>query len=204
MEFTFTSSCPPMSLCFSYGEKLANSGMKPTYVLRHFKTKHPSHVGREPEFFKRKLSEFRSSQDTIRKASTISAKALDASLLITKAEKRFTRGEDLLIPFDVLLVVTLLYKNAAEKFKTIPLPNDSVCCQVERMGTYIVDPVVAKLSNSFSLQLDESTDVSGNIQLVAFVRYVVTGDIYEYILFCKTVDGRTTGEDILYVIYNYF
>lgn len=58
------------------------------------------------------------------------------------------------------------------------------------MGTDIVEQVVGKLSDSFSLQLDESTDVSGNAQLVAFVRYVDTDDIYEHILFCKSLRGK--------------
>uniref|UniRef100_A0A8C6LL81 DUF4371 domain-containing protein n=1 Tax=Nothobranchius furzeri TaxID=105023 RepID=A0A8C6LL81_NOTFU len=59
--------------------------------------------------------------------------------------------------------------------------------------------VVGKLSDSFSLQLDESTDVSGNAQLVAFVRYADADDIYEHILFCKSLEGKTTGEDIFIV-----
>lgn len=33
-------------------------------------------------------------------------------------------------------------------------------------------------------------------QLVAFVRYVDNDDISEHILFCKTLEGKTTGEDI--------
>ncbi|KAK0153553.1 Zinc finger MYM-type protein 6 [Merluccius polli] len=120
--------------------------MKPAHLQRHLKTKHPSYVGKEPEFFKRKLSD-----------STASAKSLEASyavsLLIAKAKKPFTKGEDLLLPAAVVLAEMMLDKNAAEKFKTVPL--------VDKMGTDLVDQVVAKLGNSFSLQLDESTDVSG-------------------------------------------
>ncbi|KAM4565907.1 SCAN domain-containing protein 3-like [Odontesthes bonariensis] len=85
----------------------------------------------------------------MRKASTTSAKALEASyamsLLIAKAKKPFTIGEDLLLPAAVVLAETMLDKNAAEKFKTVPLSNDSVCRRVENMGTDIVDQVVATL-----------------------------------------------------------
>lgn len=56
---------------------------------------------------------------------------------------------------------------------------------------------MGKLGDYFSLQVDESTDVSGNAKLVAFVRYVDTDGIYEQILFCKSLWGKTTGEDIL-------
>lgn len=202
--FTSTSCNPPKALCFFCGEKLANSSMKPAHLQRHLKTKHGCHVGNPPDFFKRKLSEFRSSQDTMRKASTTSAKALEASyavsLLVAKAKKPFTIAEDLLLPAAVVLATTMLDKNAAEKLKTVPLSNDSVCRRVDTMGTDIVEQVVGKLSDSFSLQLDESTDVSGNAQLVAFVRYVDTDDIYEHILFCKSLKGKTTGEDIFDVV----
>lgn len=64
----------------------------------------------------------------------------------------------------------MLDKNAAQKLKTVPLSNDSICHRVDRMGKDTVKQVLGKLGNSFSLQLDEPTDVSGNAQLVAFVR----------------------------------
>ncbi|XP_055487049.1 zinc finger MYM-type protein 6-like [Leucoraja erinacea] len=202
--FTSTSCNPPKALCFFCGEKLANSSMKPAHLQHHLKTKHGCHVDNPPDLFKRKLSEFRSSQDTMRKDSTTSAKALEASyavsLLVAKAKKPFTIAEDLLLPAAVVLAETMLDKNAAEKLKTVPLSNDSVCRRVDTMGTDIVEQVVGKLSDSFSLQLDESTDVSGNAQLVAFLRYVDTDDIYEHILFCKSLKGKTTGEDIFDVV----
>lgn len=53
----------------------------------------------------------------------------------------------------------------------MPLSNDTVSCRIERMGVDIVEQVVGKLGEAFSLQLDESTDVSGKAQLIAFVRY---------------------------------
>lgn len=40
----------------------------------------------------------------------------------------------------------------------------------------------------------------GNAQLVAFVRYIDTDDIYELVLFCKVLEGKTTGEDIFNVV----
>uniref|UniRef100_A0A3B3TD34 DUF4371 domain-containing protein n=1 Tax=Paramormyrops kingsleyae TaxID=1676925 RepID=A0A3B3TD34_9TELE len=194
MGFTSTGCNPPKPLCFFCGEKLANGSMKPTHLQRHLKIKHACHVGKPTEFFKRKFSEFWSSQDMMWKASTTSAKVLEASyavsLLVAKAKKPFTVAEDLLLPAAVVLAKTMLDRNAAEKFKTVPLSNDSVCHRL--------------WENCFSLQLDESTDVSGNAQLVAFVRYVDTDDIYEHILFCKTLEGKTTGEDIFNVVNTFF
>jgi hypothetical protein len=184
--------------------------MKPAHLQRHLNTKHAGHVGKAPEFFKRKLFEFRSSQDTMRKASTstTSAKALEASfevsLLIAQAKKPFSIAEDLLLPAAVKLAEIMLDTTAAEKLKTVPLSIDTVCRRIDAMGTDIVEQVVGKLSDSFSLQLDESTDVSGNAQLVAFVRYIDTDDIYEHIPFCKTLAGKTSGEDFFDEVNTFF
>uniref|UniRef100_A0A8C7ZS04 DUF4371 domain-containing protein n=1 Tax=Oryzias sinensis TaxID=183150 RepID=A0A8C7ZS04_9TELE len=208
MGFTSTSSDPPQALCFFCGEKLANASMKPSHLQRHLTTKHGCHVGKAPEFFRRKLSEFKSSQATMRKVSTKSAKALEASyavsLLVAKAKKPFTIAEDLLLPAAVVLAETMLDKKSADTLKTVPLSNDTVCRRIDTMGTDIMEQVVGKLGDSFSLQLDESTDVSGHAQLVAFVRYIDTDDICEHILFCKEMEGRTTGEDIFNVVNMFF
>ncbi|XP_038162410.1 SCAN domain-containing protein 3-like [Cyprinodon tularosa] len=144
----------------------------------------------------------------MRKASTTSGKALEASyavsLLVAKAKKPFTIAEDLLLPAAVVLAETMLDKKSADTLKTVPLSNDTVCRRIDHMGTDIVEQVVEKLGDSFSLQMDESTDVSGNAQLVAFVRYIDTDDICEHILFCKEMEGRTTGEDIFNVVNMFF
>uniref|UniRef100_A0AAY5KSP4 DUF4371 domain-containing protein n=1 Tax=Esox lucius TaxID=8010 RepID=A0AAY5KSP4_ESOLU len=190
MGFTATNGNPPQALCFFCGEKLANSSMKPAHLQIYLSTKHQYHVGKPPDFFKRKLAEFRSSQETMRKVSTTSAKALQASyavsLLVAKAKKLFTIAEDLLLPAAVVLAETMLDKI------------------IERMGADIVEQVVGKLGETFSLQLDESTDVSGKAQLIAFVRYVDINDIYENVLICKSLEGKTTGEDLFNVVNNFF
>ncbi len=93
-------------------------------------------------------------------------------------------------------------KTAADKIKTVLLSNDTVSCRIDKMGTDIVEQLLDKLraGESFSLQLDESVDVSGQAQLVAFARYVDTSDIRQHILFCKTLERRTTGEDIFNIV----
>lgn len=144
----------------------------------------------------------------MRKVSTTSAKAVQVSyavsLFMAKAKKPFTIAEELLLPAAVVLAETMLDKNATDKLKRVPLSNDTVSHRIERMGADIVEQVVGKLGEAFSLQLDESTDVSGKAQLIAFVRYVDINDIYENVLFCKGLVGKTTGEDLFNVVDNFF
>ena len=121
----------------------------------------------------------------IRKVTTTSERALQASyvvsLLVAKAKKPFTIVEELLLPAAKVLAETMLDKTAADKFNAVPLSNDTVSRRLDVMATDIVDQVVAKLTGSFALQLDESIDVSESAQLVGFVRYCDADDIAEHI-----------------------
>ena len=51
----------------------------------------------------------------------------------------------------------------------------------------LVDRV--KKSGRFSLQTDESTEVSGDAQLLVFVRYSYEGKMREDMLFCASLEG---------------
>ena len=97
----------------------------------------------------------------------------------------------MLLPAAKVLAETMLDKTAADKFNAVPLSNDTVSRRVDVMAADIVNQVVAKLTGSFALQLDESTDVSGSTQLVGFVRYRDADDIAEHILFCKSMQKKS-------------
>ena len=69
----------------------------------------------------------------------------------------------------------MLGKEAEVKLSQIPLSNDTISDRTEDMSKDILAQVVAHLISSpakFSLQLDETTDVSNLSQLAVFVRYV--------------------------------
>ena len=53
-----------------------------------------------------------------------------------------------------------------------------------------------KRSRKFSLQLDETTDIGNDAQLMALVRYLDTNDCVEQISFCRPLAKNTTGEEI--------
>ena len=73
------------------------------------------------------------------------------------------------------------------------------------MSGDIKEQVVAaiKESGKFSLQLDESTDVSDDAQLLVYVRYQGKSDIEENFLFCKRLETTTTGEDLFKLVDNF-
>uniref|UniRef100_A0A8C6UXW9 Uncharacterized protein n=1 Tax=Neogobius melanostomus TaxID=47308 RepID=A0A8C6UXW9_9GOBI len=91
-------------------------------------------------------------------------------------------------------------------FKTVPLSNNTVSRRIADMSSNIVEQVVSKMRRAghFALQLDEMTDVSGEAQLLAFVRYKDESDINEHVLFCKALLGKTTGKEIFQMIDSFF
>lgn len=127
-------------------------------------------------------------------------------MLVAKSKKPYSVAEELIVPAAAILAETMLDKKAADAIKTVPLSNDTVCRQIDDMSADILAQVVEKLKRAdyFALQLDESTDVSGKSQLVAFVRFKDTDNITEHILFCKPMLAKTTGEDVFNVVDSFF
>ncbi|RXM29625.1 Zinc finger BED domain-containing protein 5 [Acipenser ruthenus] len=62
------------------------------------------------------------------------------------------------------------------------------------------------MATAFALQLDESIDVSGEAELIAFIRYMdsTSADTEEHILFCKSLKAKATGEEIFNLINDFF
>lgn len=84
MGFTCTSQDPPLAQWFLCGELPANSAMKPSHLQRHLRTKHQPYAGNTMDFFRRKLTEFRSSQEKMQKATTASIKLPEASYAVSR------------------------------------------------------------------------------------------------------------------------
>ncbi|CAH1973665.1 unnamed protein product [Acanthoscelides obtectus] len=56
----------------------------------------------------------------------------------------------------------------------------------------------------FSIQLDESTLPDNAALLLAYVRFVMNQEIYEELLFARTLITDTKGESIFHVLKDYF
>ncbi|KAK2719602.1 hypothetical protein QYM36_005167 [Artemia franciscana] len=88
----------------------------------------------------------------------------------------------------------------ATALQSIPVSNNTISRRIEDIASDIVMQVIEqiKLTKMFALELDESTDVSGEAQVIVFVRYQDCSDIRENILFCQNLhDGAAalTGKN---------
>ena len=85
------------------------------------------------------------------------------------------------------------------------LPSDNTISRhIDDMSVDIETIVLEKIriGKHFSLQLDEYTDISKNVQLLATVRFVDGDAIRENFLFCKTL-VKTTREEIFCITTEY-
>ncbi|KAF2348604.1 protein of unknown function DUF4371 [Trinorchestia longiramus] len=93
------------------------------------------------------------------------------------------------------------------KLSQIPLSYDTISDRIEDMSKDILAQVVADLISSlakFSLQLDETTDVSNLSQLAVLVRYVKDDVINEDFLFCKPLTTTTKAAEVKKPVDNFF
>ncbi|XP_054723267.1 zinc finger BED domain-containing protein 5-like [Uloborus diversus] len=195
--FTVIDNKPQCVICF---EILSRESMKPSKLVRHLNTKHPNEKNKPVEFFERKLKALEHQKTAIGQMSNLNEKALLASyrvaFRVAKAGKPHTIAENLILPAALDIAEIMFGKQEIEKLKSIPLSDNTIQRRISNMATDVRDQVIEKIKKSsfVSLQFDESTDIAGCAQFVAFVRFESNEKLIEEILFCKTLPTNTTGQ----------
>ncbi|KAE8278788.1 Zinc finger MYM-type protein 6 [Larimichthys crocea] len=204
------SEAVPRAQCVECGLTLSNEALKPSKLQRHLETKHPTLVGKPVEFFKRKEDGLQMQKRSIVSLTGNSKSALKASYLVARrvaqSKKAFTIAEELVLPAAVDMCREMIGEAAAKKLLTIPLSNDTVSHRIADMASDIQQQLIERVKSSpfFSLQLDESTDVTNAALLLVFVRYRWDSSLHEDILFCGELPTRTTAQECFRCIDNYF
>jgi hypothetical protein len=105
-----------------------------------------------------------------------------------------------------IMVKTMLGVEAEKEIIKIPLSDSTISRRIINISEDIEEQVieVIKSGELFALQVDESTDISGKAQLMAFIRFIVNSKIVSQLFCCKKLSGITTGRDVFDVINKYF
>ena len=94
-----------------------------------------------------------------------------------------------------------------KKFEAVSLSNDVIRSRIVDISCNILKQIINELKASrffFSMQLDESTDISNCSQLLVYVRYVHTDAMKEEFLFCEPLLETTKRVDVLAIINRFF
>lgn len=207
MGFTeFSNGRPQCVIC---NKVLPNSSMFPVKLRRHFET-HPDFTNKTADYFKRKSDELHATQKTfISHVKTHSEKSLKASYLVSYelalAGKPHTLAETLIKPLLVKVAKCMADEKTATMISSIPLSNNTVRSRIQDLSHEVKDTIISRIGQTkFSLQLDESTDVTGLAVMMTFVRYEFSGIFHEDILFCKPLPSSTSGSEIFSMLDAFF
>lgn len=129
----------------------------------------------------------------------------EISQLIAKSGYPHVIGEKIILPSLKIAASRLFEKKQQSQVSQLALSNNTVKRRIVDIADDIEKTVVSHLKSChyFSLQIDESTDISDNANLICFVRYDFENTIYEEFLFCKSLPTRTTAEEIFNLINDY-
>lgn len=215
LQFGFTSIeqngivIPQCVICH---KTLGNDSMKPSLLTRHLEKVHPEFINKDLDFFKYKETVLKKqrldSGGRIFQQNNAALKAsYEVSLLIAKQKKPYTIGEDLVLPAAKTMIRCVLRDECAKKLNTISLSNSTVQRRIEEMSVDILQQVICEICKSevgFSIQLDESTDITNCAQLLVFARYVGKEGIKEELLMNSALEATTRGEDVFKIVNSFF
>ena len=132
----------------------------------------------------------------------------EASYLIAKSTKPFSVGENLVLSAAVKMSEIVRGKKYCHEIRKIPLFNDTVARRIAENSDDQLQQLITRLKKSqkFAIQLDKTTDVSKNAQLLLYVRYVHEENVEEELPFCQSLKCHTKGEgeDIFFKVNQFF
>ena len=106
---------------------------------------------------------------------------------IACAKAPHTAGENLNKPASVEMARIMCGDAVANKLEMVPLSNDTMKRRIKELSRNVLQQTIAAIRHCerFNLQLDETTDIGSDAQLMVFVRYFDTNDFVEQFLFCR-------------------
>ena len=98
-----------------------------------------------------------------------------------RAKAPHTTGERLVKPAAVIMARIICGEAVANKLDMVPLSDNTIKRRIEELSVDILQQTIAAVNQSekFNLQLDETTDIGNDAQIMMFVRYRDANDYVE-------------------------
>ena len=127
---------------------------------------------------------------------------------IAREKAPHTAGENLIKPAAVEMAGILCGDIVSYGYKlaVVPFSNDTIKRRIQEISEDVLQQTIAsvKRSGKFSLQLDETTDIKNDAQLMMFMRYLDKNDYMEQFLLYRPLAKNTTGEQIFKKVDSFF
>lgn len=189
--------------CVVCSKVLSHESMKPSKLRVHLNSCHGELVGKSLDYFKRKEAVLKGERiDSTGHFARQNQAVLEASYRIAyriaRTKKPHTIGEKLIKPCILEATKLVLGERESQKMMQISLSNDTIRSRISELSEDILQQTVTAVKNSqaYSLQLDESTDVSSCSQLMVFARYFEGEVMKEEYLFSEPLTTTARGEDV--------
>ncbi len=199
--------------CIFCSHVFSITSMKPSKLKRHQESKHPSTIGKNIEYFESQVNLLHKSRiDETGLYQQNNKAGLKTSYEISRriaiAKKPHTIGENLILPCCEDIIINMLGKSELKVLKYISLSDNTIKRRISEISTNILSKLILKIQNSlfnyFSIQLDETTDVTNLSQLCVYIRYVYNNTFEYDFLFCEPLNTRTTSVEIFKKIDKFF
>ena len=158
-------------------------------MIDHLKSRHNDKKDKDVEFFinlrdnRKTMGNMFKTLDSQNDDGLIASSNI--SLLIARAGKSHTIGEQIILPTIQEAVTTVMHTDGRSLIKLIPLSNDTVTRRIHMMANDIEKTICDILKTTeFSLQIDESKMPGNEALLLAYVRFIQEDNLVEEMLFC--------------------
>ena len=89
------------------------------------------------------------------------------TLRVARAKNAHTISENLFLPAVINMCKTVLDGECTKKLQEIPLSNNTISNKIDEISNHIKAQLLERLKQTYlAIQLDESTDIAGQAQLL--------------------------------------
>ena len=167
----------PSANCLFCPVKYCNSGIVPSKLELHLKKQYPEHQYKSKEFFESQLSAICKQKKSFelqimnKESKDVLLASFMMAHVVLKSKRRCTELEAVILPC-LKIATDLIHggKEAVDKVLKISLSDTTIYRRCQSIATDLEDQLIEKLKQapSFAIQLDETTDVSSEAQLIVF------------------------------------